>query len=653
MHLRLVYDNHGKPLTLANEIGRGGEGYVVGFRDLPTHVAKVYHRPLAPDHAIKLAAMTQLGTQQLLGIAAWPVSTLHESPFGQVIGFMMPRIVDYKPIYELYGPKARLAEFPRADWRFLIHTAVNLAKAFAVVQHHGHVIGDVNEKNILVGHDATIRLIDCDSFQIIADGRRYPCIVGVPTHQPPEIQVANSPLSTIVRTANHDNFGLAVCIFQLLFLGKHPFAGRPLGQAEVTIEKAIQAFAFPYSVSRKVMLARPPGSLQLTAVPCYVADLFERAFGPTGVKDGARPTPREWIEALTKLNSQLRACSQNGSHYYYVNLESCPWCLIEAETQTVLFHIIITTRLGSKFDLALVWAGITAVSPPGPPPALPPIPGSGISVPQSIKSLGKRRRIVASVGIIVTVSLSALSTIITGDSAWMGVLCSLLALVSLIDKMMFGRTVHDAKARLDSARRKYESVKSRLKHEASDAPFHAKRAELERAKDQYQRLPQLRQERLQQLALSGRERALQRFLDNQRIASASISGIGPTRKAILRSYGIETAADVEYGRVIGIPGFGPVLARELVSWRHRVQRMFRWDPRGGPDERDLKSIEQWYDTERQRLEDVLSQGAAELAQIADQIKRRRGALEGEATVAARAVAEATQIREALRIWPGL
>ena len=56
-----------------------------------------------------------------------------------------------------------------------------------MVHEHGHLVGDVNHGNALVSGRATVRLIDCDSFQIQAGSRRFLCEVGVSTHVPPEL----------------------------------------------------------------------------------------------------------------------------------------------------------------------------------------------------------------------------------------------------------------------------------------------------------------------------------------------------------------------------------------------------------------------------------------------------------------------------------
>ena len=84
-----------------------------------------------------------------------------------------------------------------------------------------------------------MRLIGCDSFQITAGGRCFTCDVGVPMFTPPELQERS--LTGVIRSENHDNFGLAVVIFQVLFMGSHPFAGRRPGGGDMPIEQAIKA----------------------------------------------------------------------------------------------------------------------------------------------------------------------------------------------------------------------------------------------------------------------------------------------------------------------------------------------------------------------------------------------------------------------------
>ncbi len=73
-------------------------------------------------------------------------------------------------------------------------------------------MGDVNQNSFMVGRDSKVVLIDSDSFQINANGTLHLCEVGVSHFTPPELQTLPSFVG-FERTANHDNFGLALLIF--------------------------------------------------------------------------------------------------------------------------------------------------------------------------------------------------------------------------------------------------------------------------------------------------------------------------------------------------------------------------------------------------------------------------------------------------------
>ena len=111
-------------------------------------------------------------------MAALPVDRLSDEA-GHMIGFVMPHIDKARGIHDLYSPRGRQAHFANADFRFLVHVAVNIARLFATVHEHGLIIGDVNHGNILVCADGTVAAIDCDSFQV-GDGSALslPCGCG-------------------------------------------------------------------------------------------------------------------------------------------------------------------------------------------------------------------------------------------------------------------------------------------------------------------------------------------------------------------------------------------------------------------------------------------------------------------------------------------
>ncbi|TRZ54245.1 hypothetical protein D4S03_00415, partial [bacterium] len=218
------FDSNGIRIHLGRKIGSGGEGNVFETSSSGhTLVAKIYHKPLDTEKQEKLRLMVHGCNDDLKAISAWPTALVHHGQKGPVCGFLMPRIAECEPIHKLYGPSHRKEVFPEADWKFLVRAAQNLASAFYVIHKYGYVIGDVNEGNILVNHHACVRLIDCDSLQVQTREHVWYCEVGVAQFTPPEIQ--NSKDFRMLRSKNHDNFGLAILIFLILFMGRHPFSG--------------------------------------------------------------------------------------------------------------------------------------------------------------------------------------------------------------------------------------------------------------------------------------------------------------------------------------------------------------------------------------------------------------------------------------------
>jgi DNA-binding helix-hairpin-helix protein with protein kinase domain len=70
-----------------------------------------------------------------------------------------------------------------------------------------------------------------------------------------------------------------VVIFQLLFMGRHPYSGRFLGVEEMSLERAIHEFRFAYGAkAEEKQMRQPPGTLSLNAIPSPIAELFSRAF---------------------------------------------------------------------------------------------------------------------------------------------------------------------------------------------------------------------------------------------------------------------------------------------------------------------------------------------------------------------------------------
>lgn len=351
----------GARLQLTERLGRGGEGEVYALADGSNRAVKVYHTPDAV-RAAKVQALVTAGLSYTCKDIAFPLGIVRSTE-GKFAGFTMKKVRDHLPIYELTGTASRRQHFPHADWRFLVRVARNVAGIVATVHRAGVTIGDVNSAGFLVSQQATVTLIDADSFQFGA----YRCRVGMPEYTPAELQ--GKRFDEVNRTADHDAFGLAVLLFQILALGRHPYAGVASGRA-VQIDAAIVQGRFCYSMIRKIGAVPPPGTIGLSDFPAAVRFLFERAFAP---RPGRRPSAAEWVVALIRLEQDLGSCIDQPAHVIPSLVTPCPWCRIERQTGRHIFLrsvaprssvpsvLPIYARVASAIEHAKRFAGETVV----------------------------------------------------------------------------------------------------------------------------------------------------------------------------------------------------------------------------------------------------------------------------------------------------
>ncbi len=528
----------------------------------------------------------------------------------------MPRVSGYQAAHLLYTPKSRRTNFPEAQFPFILHAIVNIARAFATVHDAGQVIGDVNHGNLLISNTATVALIDCDSFEI-SDGKAcFPCLVGVPTYTPPELQ--GRSFQGIRRTQQHDAFGLAVLIFHMLVLGRHPFAGIfRQGTADKTIEDAIREYRFAYLPDNRLTELEPPPSVpRLSEFPSDIGQLFIRAFTREG-SNGHRPLAHEWIAPLESLSRNLKQCSANEAHHYFQALSSCPCCQVERASGRAMFGIKITVIGGTDFDLVAVWAQIESVR--ADEQSLTP-PSTNAHHDQfrpdaRIPEVKKRHRIrrLLSVGSILLAVILVASGLIQALPA----ICILIGgLAAMVKPWQSAAEVsYDLKVEHQNALGAFNAGMARWR-ELQWAPprFHETKQRLESEKRELAELPAIRARRMAELKASLRDKQLTRFLEKHHIEDAAIPGIGQGRKTLLRCYGVEDASDVALFR-LNIKGFGPSLTTSLLAWRSVIEQQFVFNPYEDVDPSNVRVLDQELAQKRASLVQSLSTGSQQLRQV--------------------------------------
>src|SRR6185437_9901351 len=455
----------------------------------------------------------------------------------------------------------------------------------------------------------------------------------------PELQ--HKQFNSLIRTPNHDNFGLAVLIFHLLFMGRHPFAGKFLGRGDMSIEMAIQQFRFAFAPDQqRTQMQPPPNCITLAHVTPDLRSLFVDAFAPTGAQSG-RPDPIQWVTSLDALARQLTQCQVNGVHVFFKGLSACPWCAIETQAGIFLFVGYAIADGNSRFDLKFVWAQIASVQAPGSsaPPDFDQLTAN-IRATMQAKATGWKRR--GQVTAIVLVALAVvgicLASGLGGATFWVGLVCFAVA-KSMIGKARHSKTAFEAEARATEAR--LRAVQERWQREASEEPFTSKLTDLKRLAEEYGQLPNRRQQKIRDLERDVYNVQLRHYLERFDIASAEIPHVKDNRKAMLSSYGIDDAADVTATAVEAVPGFGLFLTGQIMGWRRSLEARFKFDPKRGIDASDVQRVDREIAKRRMEIELVLSKGQMELSEIRRRIAIIRGQIQDQLQ---RAWAEVAQAR---------
>ena len=306
--------------VVAEKLGEGGEGEVYAVADSPQRVIKIYKPGKAPKGAAaqKLIVMEGL-MQPLAGESAghpsmtWPEQIIRDQSNNSLVGFVMPRVDKSRTmtVGEFFAPSVRQkklqtmkllldgAQIQRTKWEIIR----NLANTVSRIHHQGHLIGDINDRNILVEPTrGDVSIIDCDSFQIHDRKNRtiYRCKVGRPEYTAPELlgqmqgtcwhpqcpggpDQHNTGYPCVSRNQEHDKFSMAVIIFQLLMDGSHPYdcridEGRN-ADANTRQEKIRRGY-YPYSISKPsfIHVNNQDNANRYSNLPEDVRSMFERAF---------------------------------------------------------------------------------------------------------------------------------------------------------------------------------------------------------------------------------------------------------------------------------------------------------------------------------------------------------------------------------------
>lgn len=326
----VYYTETKQPIELGERLAGGGEGDIYEIKNQPASLAKIYKpakRSLEKENKLKTMILNPpkdpMKAAKHISIA-WPINILYHNQ--RFIGFIMPKIDESYSVFSLLSPTKK--HHQKYNMRFTLTVAKNIAIALDALHQNDYIFGDFNESNILINDQALATFIDTDSYQVKNKQNNiiYHCEVGKPEYIAPELhgqQIKDATLSIY-----HDSFSLAVLIFQLLMDGWHPYQGK-LKDLTQSIDRvdvyAIKKGLFPYVDNPE--LEPSPAAPSFEILSPELQKLFTKCFVDGHSIQSARPTPKEWINAIIKAEKKLKACKKNKSHHYSKHLgKKCPWC---------------------------------------------------------------------------------------------------------------------------------------------------------------------------------------------------------------------------------------------------------------------------------------------------------------------------------------
>lgn len=334
---------NGASVSLGAQLAKAGEGVIFDVAQHPNWVAKIFH-PTLPGLEVKREKVKAMATAPPPGVVqpngfvvlTWPQHVIFDR--GTIVGYVMPKIDTDRTveIHALTNPTSRKSPHPKApqwptnaSWKFLLNVAGNLCLAVETVHKANAVIGDFQERNILVSDTSRVTLVDCDSMQFTErSGRTFGCHVGRPEFSAPEVCAGSSKLA---RKQSSDLFALAIHIHLLLMEGNHPFSrGTWSGTGDqpsisTLVHKGHWAGGPGSPLVAHPLAPRPamlPGELQ---------NLFIDAFTRGAANPAWRPTASRWRQTLMKMDAYTTKCMRDPSHVYPANNSHCPWCALGAE----------------------------------------------------------------------------------------------------------------------------------------------------------------------------------------------------------------------------------------------------------------------------------------------------------------------------------
>lgn len=279
--------NHGS-FHLGDRIGEGEHGTV--YKAAKGYACKIFNSEQISEQTYqKLAEM--LKTPVADEAISWPLDLVFNEQ-KEFIGYMMrqgrgeslQRIIKTKPYL--------LKRFP--DWtrKNLIELSLTILRHVAQLHDKGIVIASLDMDNILIDSDKKLTFINTDGFQVGSfQGERF-----LVNFTPPELMDSEPQLHSI----QHDLYGIAVLMFQILLPGKLPYAFQGSGSRGEHISD--KPFQFTFNPRYMPRYEQSTWNSMWAGLPYHLQQLFYETF------TNSKRFPLEvWEKALRFYKDSLKS----------------------------------------------------------------------------------------------------------------------------------------------------------------------------------------------------------------------------------------------------------------------------------------------------------------------------------------------------------
>ena len=340
----------------------------------------------------------------------------------------------------------------------------------------------------------------------------------------------------------------------------------------------------------------------------------------------------------------MSTAAPNSSHQH-VTGRPCPWCRMEKSSPGFIAFAppVVATTIPTDVDVAQLVTILKAIRDPGPTPdiqttivapttlAAPAAPSAAL-----ISTLKTR----AHIG-IGTSAAGAILIFLGGVATLPGLALLAAGLVANIAVPKELKQLRNARSQADVS---WRSIEDAWKKQPGNSKFSQLKTEINARITALTDLPNEERRQINVLENDKRAAQLHRYLDRCLIANAKIKKIGSARKAVLASFGIETAADVNQSKVLAIQGFGPGLVAELMAWRQGLANKFVYNASEPINQSDLLALRTQLATKKAELERAVRVLATSLQQDSKSSLNQRAKLTALANqaFAARKQAEANE-----------